>query len=187
MRTFTWGEEKAGRARSSRRLPGGIANVVLPEAQPTQRQQRGPRGRRAGRCSGAVAPANAASNCGSPAARGQGREGAQAARVAAPGFPQGMTSRRRAAIGCAAASSPFMDTSPARGSPCRCRAPLAVPRRRSPRRSRGRPARSGPPRPAGELRARGGRPPALRPSPSVPGRRRVWAEPRERSAEEPRW
>lgn len=129
--------------------------------------------------------------------RGREREGAQAARAAAPGFPQGMTPRRRAAIGCAAASSPFMDTSPARlarGSRCCCRR-----RSRQPQRSRGRPARSGPlrrgclppPRPGGGLRARGGRarslpplPPSVRPSrgAGVSGQSRG-----QRSAEEPRW
>ncbi|XP_075570293.1 LOW QUALITY PROTEIN: unconventional myosin-Ie [Pelecanus crispus] len=57
-----------------------------------------------------------------------------------------MTSRRRATIGCAAASSPFMDTSPARGSPCSRgrRAPSRFPAGASPG-ARG----AAPPRPLG--------------------------------------
>lgn len=95
-----------------------------------------------------------------------------------PGFPQGMTSRR-AAIGCAAANSPFMDTSAARGSPGAGPSPppaLTLHRRPLHRAA----ARPGPAPPGA---ARAGRaellpPPLPSARPSVPGRRRVWAEPR---------
>ncbi|XP_074901508.1 LOW QUALITY PROTEIN: unconventional myosin-Ie [Buteo buteo] len=73
-----------------------------------------------------------------------------------------MTPRRRAAIGCAAASSPFMDTSPAAGTgqsllPPPPPAPaLAGPPRPLGAAAPGLPP-AAPPRPGGGLRARGGR------------------------------